>query len=452
MKKIIVLLLTVILCALVFVSCGTPKTTEALMAKIDKKMDSLDSYEADMTANFSTNLSGYRCTADFTGKNIVSGVKSGKYYYYDSMDGVTEIKDTEKNETVESVTSKSVNAFHDGNMFVQNEQGDIQQRLYSPLAAEEYIAYREKQSGAFDIDFESCVNKTFARNEDKSWTLNYSGYTKKTIDEIVEQFGMEDLFEEEVEDMEITIHANSDYTAKEMDIRFVFANGSTNSDFRMNAKYDKYNEAIPIVDTLDTSSYWKVADCRLLTDIEDMLEDLEEKENGSFILALSQKLSTSFPSYTQTTEERDVVTYGKKDGKYYYNVKATYDSGVVQISYENGKQTVKMSGSTETVDQTEEEAKAFISGLINTASYESVRVTGIEKTTDSIYKIYCKAADNLYKPVFSSLGSPRNVSQVITITVKDGKITEIENSVFASATTMAYGTVEFTLTSTNDFS
>ena len=71
-------------------------------------------------------------------------------------------------------------------MFVSSEQGDSVQKLYSPLTKDEYIAYLEKQEDALDIDFEACVNKTFAKNEDKTWTLTYSGYTKKVIAEVIE--------------------------------------------------------------------------------------------------------------------------------------------------------------------------------------------------------------------------------------------------------------------------
>ena len=451
MKKFFVLLIAVLLCALAFTSCGDPETTTELMNKIDEKMESLKSYQSDVTANLSTDIYGYHCVAGFTGTQITIYGDSDRFYYYTVMEGTTEMKDTEKNEVVESVKFKEIEAFHEGNMFVSSEQGDQVQKLYSPLTKDEYIAYLEKQESTLDIDYEACVNKAFLKNEDKTWTLTYSGYTKKAIAVVIEAFNADELFEEEIVDMEITIHANADFTVKDMELKMIFENESTTSTFSMTAEYSKYNEATPIVDTLDVSQYKEVADCRLLTDIEDMIEDLEELENGSFVLDLTQTISTSYSKNSYT--ERDTVTYGKKDGKYFYEAKASTDSTKYDIAYANGKQTVTISGQTQTVDQTEKEAKEFINGLINTAKYSSSKVSNIRKNENGIYTIVCKPDSSLYQPVFSSLGaSVQNVSQTIKVTVQDGKITKIESTLSASSSyTMYYGTVSFELTSECEF-
>jgi hypothetical protein len=350
MKKFFVLLIAVLLCALALTSCGDPETTTELMNKIDEKMESLKSYQSDVTANISTDIYGYHCVAGYTGKQITIYGASDKFYYYTVMEGTTEMKDTEKNEVVESVKFKEIDAFHEGNMFVSSEQGDAVQKLYSPLTKDEYIAYLEKQESTLDIDYEACVNKSFTKNEDKTWTLTYSGYTKKAIAGVIEAFNADELFEEEIVDMEITIHANADFTVKNMELKMIFENESTTSTFSMTAEYSKYNEATPIVDTLDVSQYKKVADCRLLTDLTDMIEDLEELENGSFVLDLTQTLSTSSSKSTYT--ERDTVTYGKKDGKYFYDAKASTDNAKYDISYANGKQViiVKEGSAITTVD------------------------------------------------------------------------------------------------------
>lgn len=454
MKKLFVLLIALILFTLAFTSCGTPKSAEDLMDKIDKKMDSLKSYQADLTANLSTTISGLQCKADFTGNNIMINGNEGKFYYYNMMEGTMEIKDGEKNEVMETVKSKDIEAFHEDKMFVLHEQGEQKQALYSPLTKDEYIAYREKQENSLDIDYEACVNSTFVQNEDKTWTMTYSGYTKKVIDKVVEYFGGDEIFEEEVEDMEITIHANADYTVKSMELKMVFENESTTSEFRMKMEYSKYETATPIVDTLDVSKYQEISDCRLLTEIQDLLEDLEELENGSFVLDIKQTISTSSPSYTQTNTERDTVTYGKKDGKYFYDIKALSNNTKYNISYANGKQTVEVSGESQSADQTEKEAKAFINGLINTPKYQAILVSSIKKTDDGVYTIRCNKPDaSLYRPVFSSLSaSAQNVSQTIKITVQDGKITKIESTLSARSNyTVYYGTISFDLSSECEF-
>ena len=451
MKKIFVLLIAVFLCALAFTSCGDPKTSAELMDKIDEKMESLKSYQADVTANLSAQLFfGYHCTAGFTGTQITIDGDSDGFYYYNMMEGTTKIEDAEKNDLVETVKSKELEAFHEGKMFVSSEQGDSVQKLYSPLTKDEYIAYLEKQEDALDIDFEACVNKNFTKNEDKTWTLTYSGYTKKAVAAIVEAFNADELFEEEIADMEITIHANADFTVKDMEFKMIFANESTTSTFTMKAEYSKYNEATPIVDTLDVSQYTEVADCRLLTDIADMIEDLQEMENGSFALNLKQTISTSSAENSYT--EKDTVTYGKKDGKYFYDVKAFANNEKYDISYANGKQTVTASGVNETLDQTEEEAREFINGLIDSAKYTADKIAKITQKEDGVYTITCKPDESLYQPVFASLGSSSdNATQTITITIQDGKITKISSSVTAIAFPAAYGRVEFKLKTECEF-
>ena len=42
-------------------------------------------------------------------------------------------------------------------------------------------------------------------------------------------------------------------------------------------QYSKYNEAEKITDTINPENYKEIADCRLLTDFEDMIEKLEEE-------------------------------------------------------------------------------------------------------------------------------------------------------------------------------
>ncbi len=454
MKKLFVLLIALLLCTLALTSCGAPKSAADVMERIDKKMDSLKSYQSDITANLSTTINGFHCKADFTGKSIIIYGNENKFYYYNIMDGTMELKDTEKDSVMETVKSKDIEAFHEGKMFVWSEQGDLKQALYSPLTQEEYIAYREKQQNALDIDYEECVNSSFVQNEDKTWTLTYSGYTKKVIDKVVEAFGGNDIFEEDIVDMEITIHANEDFTVKSMEFKMVFENESTTSEFFIKEEYSKYEKATPIVDTLDVSQYHEISDCRLLTEISDMLEELEKMESGSFVLDLTQKLTLGGSySSTSTSSEKDTVTYGKKDGKYFYNITADYDGTMFDISYANGKQTIKVSGQSQEVDQTEKEAKDFIGGLINTPKYQAIRVSSIKKDGDGVYTIRCDKPDtNLYQPIFASLGAMvRNVSQTITVTVQDGKITKIESTLTASSVTSSYGNASFTLTSKCEF-
>ena len=177
-----------------------------------------------------------------------------------------------------------------------------------------------------------------------------------------------------------------------------------------------------------------------------MIEDIEELENGSFVLDLTQTISTSYSKNSYT--ERDTVTYGKKDGKYFYDAKASADNAKYDISYANGKQTVTVSGQTQTVDQSEKEAKAFVNGLINSAKYSPDKIINITQKEDGVYTIICTPDSSLYKPAYSYL---TNATQSITFTIQDGKITKISSTVSASCYVATYGSVSFSLKTECEF-
>ena len=419
-----------------------------LMGKIDAKMESLKSYQSDLTVEIKTKIQGMNCEATMTGLMIEL-----EDYYYEMMEGTTVIKMGSLLGTDITMKTKELEAFYNGRMFVWKEQDDVTQKVYSSLTAAEYKEYSEKQEDDLDIDYNECVNSNFEQNEDKSWTLTYSGYTKKVINKMVKAFG-EDLFEEEIVDMEITIHANEDFTAKDIEIKMIFEDTATSSWFTMFMQYSKYDEATAITDTLNLAEYQEIADCRLLKEFEDMFEDLEDAENVSFTLNLEQKMTAEYLNFEQIYNETDNVTYGKKEGKYFYNATASYDDGEMKIVYENGNQTVTVDGEPFTVPQTEQEAKEFVGGLINAAQYESIRVSHIEKIGDGVYAItYGKPDDALYGELFESL----NIhsldivpSHTIVITVQDGKLVKVESELKAEAPYMGR-MVTFSLSSVNIF-
>ena len=147
MKKFFVLLIAVLLCALALTSCGDPKTTTELMDKIDEKMESLKSYQSDVTANLSTDiLLGYRCVADFTGTQITIDGDSDGFYYYNMMEGTTEIKDAE-------------NLFFIGRRadYIAAIEGSLKLKEISYIHAEGYPAAEMKHGPIALIDAEMPV-------------------------------------------------------------------------------------------------------------------------------------------------------------------------------------------------------------------------------------------------------------------------------------------------------
>lgn len=419
------------------------KNAAELMEKVNEKMESLISCQIDMSIDLSTELEGMLCEAAFNALNISINETSGTFYYYERMDGIMNIKDAVKGEVIMSFNMTALEAFHDGNMFIWNEEDGVAQKLYSSLSKEEYAEYLEENASGLDIDFNECVNSSFTENNDKTWTLEYSGYTKKAINAIVKEFG-EDLFNEDVLDMEITIHVNQDFTVKDMEIKMIFDDESTNSVFNISAQYSQYDSATVITDTLNPDDYQQIEDCRLLKAFENMFADLENAENGSLTLEMNQVVQIPGMNYEESSAESYTGTYGTKDGKYFYNLEVTSDGTVMSISYENGMITVTANGASETGAQTEAEAKAYMQALINAVGYQPSNVSNITKLEDGVYEIVC-ANDA------SSMGVSGDVTQTITITVQEDKIVGVEGVTSVTSVDPQAGTIIVNVYSFNTF-
>lgn len=450
MKKIFVIFLAICLCLTVFTSCQPvkepdfePQNAKALWDKMNETMDSLNSYESTGTGKISFNIANVKFSMEMEMKLIVAGLKEGDYYYYSFSEMTADQTDGAVlgSASTEIMNEKSIEAFHDGKMFISTVSKERTQKVYSSLTKEEYIAYRESQEAKNgDIDYNDCTTASFTHNEDGTWTLQYSGYTKKTVDKMLGTFGMMEMdFDFDVEDLEFFILADEEFRVKEMNVKFIFDERSMESSapfFEIKTQYANFNAATPITDTLNPADYTEIPDCRLLTELEDMIEALEDSKNGSFTLDMAQTLTVPSLEQRQVYKETDTVTYGEQNGSYFYDIKAVSGSDTFEISYANGKQTIRISGQEQTVSQTKADAKAYINGLINTAKYSSDYVSRITKKAEGVYEIQCDRPDTTnYEAIFEAYsGDLLEISQTITVTVKDGKIEKIENYTFAKGT------------------
>ncbi|MBQ3489098.1 MAG: hypothetical protein IJA86_00725 [Clostridia bacterium] len=467
MKKIITVFLAICMCLSVMTACSLfqfkPENAKELWDKINETMEKLDSYEADGTGTFSFHMKDIPfskdITTEFTTKTIVSGTNGKDFYYYSASDF------TIKTGLLKTETIKTIEAFHDGKMFVSSENNGSSaannQKLYSSLSAEEYMAYRENQyEDVDDIDFTDCSNTTFTHNEDETWSLLYSGYSPKSMAQIIDSFGLDnEVFDFDIQDMEVNIQVDKKFRIKEIKIKFIFdeADAETAPVFEVAVQYSNYNEATLITNTINPNNYKEIADCRLLSGFEDMIKKLEEDKDGSFVLEIEQ---TSFIPYNNKTEsytETNHVTYGEKDGQYFYNITSNstnYDN--LKISYANGMQTFEILGVKQTQEQSEDEAKITINDLINTAKYSARYVSDIKKLEDGVYEVQCDDPDeSAYRNLYANYGGTLlALQQTLKITVKDGNIVKIENETSAKGNVKLSGPyveMQFTLVSTNTF-
>ena len=438
MKKIFSIFFVICLCITFLTSCSLkPTNADALWEKMNQAMEKLDSYESNGIGKLSFELMDVEITADLTIKNIFSGANTENFYHYSSSDTKYTLEaGGDSLETPEN--TKALRAFHNGKMFFYSENGTETQKFYSSLTAEEYAVYLEKQN-ADDIDFSDCTETSFSHNKDKTWTLNYSGYSNKNLTKIIESFGLDsEVFDFDIDDVEISILADEKFRVKEIKIQCIFDEEYIGKEpvFEITTQYYNYNNAQLITDTLNSADYKEIPDCRLLTEFDDMIKKLEKDQDGSFVMTLEQTLD--FMGQEQTYTETDTVAYGEKDGQYFYDITAsTTSSSNMKISYTNGTQTIQQAnGQSTTKNQSTTEAKAFINNLINTAKYSSLYVSDMEELEDGVYKIYYRTPDaDTYKALLESYnGSHIAIQQNLKITVKDGNIVKIESNLYANAT------------------
>ena len=427
MKKSSILLLLVLafVFAFAFTSCGDPDSAEAVLERIDKKMDSLESYESDLSMQMTFFIDETEVKAIGTGCLVESGVGTDDYYYYQSMT-MTIFSDI----LPSSQETESIEAYNEGRMLVYNKGDGINQKLCSQMTKEAFLEYKE-DNDSLDIDFNDCSNADFVKNEDNSWSLTYSGYSETVIGSIVEDLGFDkEMVGAEISDMKISITADEDFRAKQIVFDFVFdveEDATAVPVFTVTENFSKYNEATRIVKGINAVDYDEVEDVRLLYNVEKMIEDLQNDKDGSFVLDVSQTVTVMGQS--SSYKETDTVSYGETDGSYFYDITADVSGSTIDIGYKNGVQTVTQNSASQTVDQTEDEARDFINGLINTAQYNKAYVSDLTKVSDGVYKFqFDKPNSSTYKQALANMGaSYDSAKQTITVTIRDNKIVKIES-------------------------
>ncbi|MBR5616171.1 MAG: hypothetical protein IKW66_05060, partial [Clostridia bacterium] len=137
-KKTLFLLVCIsIVLLLTLVSCGEPKSAEALYEKVDQVMNSLNSYEMDMDMKMTFYVSGYKVTGESRGHAVEYGLQGDEYYFYQEVDTKVTCKELSIAEN-----QKNVETYSGGNYFICNESGGASQKLYSALTSQQAMEYR----------------------------------------------------------------------------------------------------------------------------------------------------------------------------------------------------------------------------------------------------------------------------------------------------------------------
>lgn len=438
MKKISIFVCVLLVGVMLLTSCDSlsrlfardPETVEELWERIDESMEEQGAYAFSLEMKMTMVMEGYEIKTTASGSIIED--RGEDYYYYSETNMKMECKELELKQS-----QKQISAYLDGKAFEILDTDSFERKVYSEMTPEEYAAYQSigKDEGEDDeLDLTDCTKSEFVKNEDESWTLTYSGYTKKALQQVTEEFGAgnQDLLGAEILDMKLTVNADADFCVTDLVMVFEFdvEQGEQPAPaLEICMKVEELGEITRKTDKLDVSKCTKIDDLALLVQIEQMIKDRYEAEEGSFHYETSQTVKVM--GQTESYSESDDVTYGVTNGKFHYELTTKLDGAATTITYQDGKQTVVYAGETYTEEQSEEDAKAFIRDMINDASvgYSADCVTEVKSLGDGVYEIKQGIADpTAFEQTLEAMGAEyKSAKQTVLATVKDGALISIEN-------------------------
>ena len=256
-------------------------------------------------------------------------------------------------------------------------------------------------------------------------------------------FGMDaGLFGFKVKDLVLTVTYDREYRITAMDYVFefdVYEKAKNKPAAVIRAQYSDYDSAQREYESIDPKNYTEVDGINVLVDTSLKLNALKGATEGKFQFYTAQYLDPS-PSQNWMIEVDD-VTYGYRDGGLYYNIVSDTHGYKFKIDYANGEQTVKVQTITDRNKQTDEEARAFIDGMIDSLNimvYNIVSITETEPAEDYIndidetYVIELTDRDpTVYKQIAESFGYSGylGVDHKIRVAYSQGKLVWVSSEI-----------------------
>ena len=168
----------------------------------------------------------------------------------------------------------------------------------------------------------------------------------------------------------------------------------------------------------------EIEDIRLLETISAAIAERQNVSAGRFDLSIHS--SHAYMGQTVPSQEMNKVTYGWKENGYFYQIENSIDGKNTFLLYENKEQTVTKGEQSYKEPMTDEEAKAFVDSLIDTARYDPLSISSVEKLEEGVYLLITDT------PNLSdySIETVENIvaNQQIKVTLQDGKLMKIESA------------------------
>ena len=423
-------------------------TADELFELIDQKMDSYDSYEASVEMTMNVTMSDVEVNTTATGVEIRRGIVTDNYEFYTQLNTVVNSPALKLPQKI-----NNIEAYFDGNYYIYDSNAG--RKIYSAMSKEDAKEYAEKDATELSV-FGDCVNKELKKNDDGTYELTFSGYTAEAIADILEKTSIDSSeLSHEVADVRFRIKANENLSVSEIEFSFEFEqsdSGEKLPEISVKMIYSKFDSAEIDPSLIEIEKYTHIGSFKVLFEIEDLLKARWEKEEGEFTLNVSQVVKLAGNS--QENSETDKVVYGTNEYGYYYDIDADMNGTKYDISYTQGVQTVSSNGETKQAPQSEQEAREFVQSLVNSCQFSTAYVTNIKKISSDRYK-FTLVPQRIYAPLIRQMGGEyKDVTQSVTVTIKDGEIVKIESEAIATGVVTSgnsFYTMTFTVTSNAEF-
>lgn len=392
MKKTTLLLVIILAFSVLFFSCGNynkeepeiqfePESFDDLWQFVDKNMNALKSYRIDTKADIDVEVNQIKIDGDINMQSIIIGTSVDEnLYLYNEAESVIMVDGNI------SSRAETVLAYSDGKMYVCNKTDENTSKIYSDMTAEKFYAYFSEAGDGIDVFPGQTYEQSMEKTENGVWELRFWNYDRKQLAEILDSMGFTSKnLGFIINDICVTMTLDKQFRVANIRLDFK-TDLSEEPAITMDMRYSDYNKAEK--KSLDQSEYQEVCDARIVGRLKMYIDDAIYEPNGSFTFNSKQTLKDKTDTKTiSRSEETDVVEYSNGNGGFYYSVDANYNGKYVSIDYFLGDQTIKSGVNSRVVDQTEDEAYAFIQQLIDPLKFDPSLVTGISEIKDGRYRI-----------------------------------------------------------------
>lgn len=390
------------------------ESVETLWEKIDAAMSAVDSMEITATTERVYYHMGQRY--EYTGTNYVLSTKQAHYTH--SKD-VTVCSSLSLEQTMERVE-----AYYDGKMYRSVQNGKYDQKFCSEISHEQYDQIQSEGVGSI-IPLIGCTKSSFSGSETEGWVLSFGGYNEEAIEFTLADMGLtETELGGTIEDMSVKISVSADFYVQSVDIVFEFAEaeGENMPSLCVRTTYAGMNEVSFDPEMLQPEEYVAVEDFRILEKVSAAIAQRQSAQDGRFELTINT--TDVYRQQTIKHTQTSIVTYGWKDGGYFYHADAKLDDKSFVRHYEDGVETVIPNSSSSSEIDSDLEAEAFVDGLIDTAKYDPLAISNIEKLEEGVYLLSCNTP-NLWD--YDENIEVTSADQQIKVTFKDDKLVKMES-------------------------